>query len=832
MATLHAIANGNFTTAATWGLVDSTSFLDSTTTTTTVTTTIASNASNAFIPGAITVQGISLRISSLISTPTGTFRVELYNSTTASVVDFVVINVSDLQTTNVTLGWVYFKFNSPSTLVAGQSYVVRLSTTSISQVSMFASAGTNWSRALVTTTNQVPAAADVLIMSGQHTAAGVNSPTTVTMDNTSNAVSYGNIYIGVRGNLVWDRTKSTALKIAGNLICNYLGKFEMGSEANPIPDPFLATFEISCTTPGQFSFTSVGGTINLGGQPKTNFRAKLNADVTAGATSSTTDISTGWKAGDRIVVPSTTRTWTEWEVITLNADTVDTSMTHSAYVNAHGGNSTNYIQADIGNVSRNVRILSTSGINRFSIVMSTNSTANWYWATIIDTGTVMDNAGINIGSGVTFQMQYCVVTRTVSNPSYPMAVGSTNYNISNCILYGNLQNNANVGGFRMAIHNNNLVIGNTSNFNYPAIQVVSGSNNVIASNGNEGLDVFAVSNTGNLVYSNSRGVFNSLDVHPNVVTSNCRIWRNNAIGYLIRNSGSIASRQTTRVLDNAIIFGNGINVSCAPLAGKYIFNNSYIYGDPVLAITTIGADIAGFTDTIYFNNCTFGKDNLGNLRPHLSCCVRSTGNIYGYFYNCNFFGTENTSPGAKLTPSASLGAISNNHNGVQGAYRMWTTTGEHRNDTTFFNTTSPSLRITPTSVTLKSVTPNVRVAVKIGNTITINVWVRKSITGDGANYNGAQPRLMYLYNPFLGNLTETVGATMTASNGVWQKLVYTTPAALNTGVAEFYVDCNGSTGWINVDDWSIDSIPEETRNGDFWSTSGFYIEPSNKDKNT
>ena len=45
--------------------------------------------------------------------------------------------------------------------------------------------------------------------------------------------------------------------------------------------------------------------------------------------------------------------------------------------------------------------------------------------------------------------------------------------------------------------------------------------------------------------------------------------------------------------------------------------------------------------------------------------------------------------------------------------------------------------------------------------------------------------------------------TMTAAVGTWEQLTGTTAAASQDGVFEFFVDLDGTAGWINVDDWSV-----------------------------
>lgn len=78
-------------------------------------------------------------------------------------------------------------------------------------------------------------------------------------------------------------------------------------------------------------------------------------------------------------------------------------------------------------------------------------------------------------------------------------------------------------------------------------------------------------------------------------------------------------------------------------------------------------------------------------------------------------------------------------------------------------------------------------------------------TGLGG-YTGNQPRLMASTDyAVLGDTasTDIVIDTMTASNGTWEQLSgVVTANAATAGVVTCYVDCDGDTGYINVDDWA------------------------------
>lgn len=100
----------------------------------------------------------------------------------------------------------------------------------------------------------------------------------------------------------------------------------------------------------------------------------------------------------------------------------------------------------------------------------------------------------------------------------------------------------------------------------------------------------------------------------------------------------------------------------------------------------------------------------------------------------------------------------------------------------------------------------VKVPVNAGQTVTISVWVRKSVVGDagGAAFIGAQPRLIQRASPAVGITSDIVLATATGGNGTWEQLSATCTAPTgDNAVLEFVVDSVGSAGWVNVDDFAV-----------------------------
>ena len=108
-----------------------------------------------------------------------------------------------------------------------------------------------------------------------------------------------------------------------------------------------------------------------------------------------------------------------------------------------------------------------------------------------------------------------------------------------------------------------------------------------------------------------------------------------------------------------------------------------------------------------------------------------------------------------------------------------------------------------------------RVRVTDGGTISPTVTWRKSSSGDGALYGGNQPRLILKRNDAVGIAADVVLATATnAANGAWETIGGTSAAFTDNGEVLLCVDCDGTTGWINIDAITVGS---ETNDMTFWN---------------
>jgi hypothetical protein len=270
------------------------------------------------------------------------------------------------------------------------------------------------------------------------------------------------------------------------------------------------------------------------------------------------------------------------------------------------------------------------------------------------------------------------------------------------------------------------------------------------------------------------------------------------------------------------VFGNnGVNVNMSStLGGNLIIDNPNIYAGTTLAATE-GIRFTSSFSTLYVYGGAIGVTS-----------AHSTGDLVvqtTVIPNAIFYGTEFGSATVLANQSTLpdgpdyMGIRFMDYDNVSLDHRRYLAFGTAIRDTTTLSSVSLSERMTPSSATVKMTSSCKKVAVANGQTVTVEVKVRKSVVGDGTAYNGAQPRLMLRRNDVLGITSDTVIDTATASaDGAYETLTGTTAAASQDGVFEFYVDCDGTTGWVNLYDWSTNRNNDPRTTG-YWSDGVAYM---------
>lgn len=847
MAVLVASTSGNWTDANIWQQISTASshlvFVNVTGLNTTL------QASTAFTPGAITTDGLWLGLYSRAASPNGTFSVELFNSTTSAVITSYTDNVSVLPTT-ANLGGakgIYFRWSSPVTLNATHSYTIRCRTAQINQVTLwYGSALTNWSRILTITATASPAATDQLYITSRYSAGSLIT-CTVSMNN-NDSTEYAGVYIGPSSTLNWPTNQNTQLRLSGEIytganISIYVGggTFQMGTSASRIQDGFTASLFITPGSGNGRRITTIdGGIIRAAGSTMSYTWTTLSANVATASTSCTTTDVTGWKVGDEIVIAPTRRA-----ASTVTAVQYDRRVLTSVSGNTLGFAALSFYHDGVGdfageiiNITRNCRIVGTTpatfrtyigqvvannNINEFDDVeiygMGTNATTgaifmNGSGATgqiiVRNCAFVDGSTGVAITSTTNFYniiVTNNVYTTRITTGSFFILQGTqtlTNPIVSNCLISNNCMifggtssNLIGIDSYTAAIR----FIGNRVS----GIQTVQGFRVGFTT-------VYQVSDiiSGNIVRASGAGMFLILNdgIKMGYTQSGNKTIRNLNYGmYLVGSSN-------TR-FDDLVSIGNQIgNMLCGYNVGgqqfNVVLNNATIQSDSLnttqygMIVGLGGAPTVPIALTMTMNDC-----NIGTSSAHTLGDIRFNADVNQVLdlvcNNCNFGSAiEVSQPG--FMSDGSRVAIQR-ANKVNGAHRTYFTFGLLTLDSTIFRSGTRSTRMTPTSATFSQKFGRKVIPIRASQQPTISVFVRKSAVGDGTSYNGNQPRLWLKNNPALANFgtyNDLILATASAANGTWEQLSAQLPVVpYEDSAFEVYLDCNGTTGWVNIDDWKI-----------------------------
>lgn len=832
MALLISRATGNFTSASTWGVADNAAGSQNFSVFATTTTTTSYAYSSTFTgTNARVSDGIVLFLKRMNTTGTVTVALSDDNGVTAT--REVTVNASDLPANE---SWVFFKFGTTLTLDGGNDYCIGVKS-SVAGNAMFTNSivSNNWLRIVSTTLTAAPAATDSFLVIGELTGAGTSSSYTVTMDNTATTDfgtntssgslptqtfpdSVNGMQVCQNGTLIWGTSAATNyyLRLSGNLVVWSGGTYNMGTSGTPCPRDSTMTLQLDSTASFVYALcAAAGSTVNIYGQSRTSgkniVQCKLSADAAVNATSLSIDTDTGWLDNDEIVIAATTTVNTQCEIGALNGAAGASTLTVDGFAGAAGGlafahSGTSPTQAEIIHLSRNVVIRGNSTSQPAVVRSFVNATAfNIYWCRFSWTGS---SIGSNQSAATVSDIQYCAffeygtlgnVFRGATfsnNVSYSPTIGVTVLTLdgtvaptvtNNTIMRGNngitLSGTGTVPG---GTFSGNTIVGTNGGFTLNITnqaQDISISDFVIHSSNGNGISISASSPT-----------------DKNFTATNIKVWRNTTHGIAV-------SSTTSTFIDNADIFGNaGTGIIVGASGSSIKVSNSRISSDATVT-TPVGFSVSTFAiqGSALFENCKFSEVTGIYTANTVDISVTNSTTIFTrpmITLNNVLLGaaTEVSNP-ANLNVTGFI--KSSKHDQTEGAFKSWFQGGIVERDSLLFNTAAPSERLTPTSASIKLASGSRLGVLDDGTTKTISVYVRKSATGDGAQYNGNQPRLIVKANPAMGINTNTVLDTMTAAVGSWEQLTATTPAVNADGALEFYVDCDGTAGWVNVDDWSI-----------------------------
>ncbi len=840
MATLISKADGNFTASATWGLVSGIGELD-VLTAQQATSTSSDLDSATFSPGAITVDGVALRTGDY-GTRSGTFTVTLRNSTDGTDVASVTCNVTDIPEQS----WVFFKFGSSQLLEAGKNYLIR-TRSATNAINLYRDGTTNnWCRMLRTTTEQAPAAGDKLILVKEITAAATVTTRTVTMDNTNNT-SFGptisggpphGLHIGAGALLSFGTTGATnyQLKMKGVLYIAYQGELRMGNVTTPIPSTSTALLQFD-----QVSNVDSGvrcyGTWTAHGAAK-NPWTRLNAAAASAQSVLSVVSTTGWQANDTLVVgthqPSSDQN-EERLISTVDSATQVTAASNLTY--SHEG-ATAETASYVLNLTRNVQVFghSTSVYAQHSIRATSMANgragtcdlkyvyfkyADWFYLSSIFAAT----------TPVTPTFEYCTWYYCKGGINWEGNNGSGwkfNYNIGyylNSALYYYANNPDLASAHEIKF---NVVLKRYANWNMAMkIPVCSATvtDNVCLGSYAAYSSEFWLGRMGGYPAWERNHVFASSSNQHNYCEeswpkgwsfqmTDCTVRRctNEAINFtslygrlLLKNFKAIGVGTAMAYCRmNLRVVGGDMRGENGTYGMNYVWNRGSAYNAQMSEALFFGVDFkTGAAPTNFFDN----NADSGWL----------TGNII--FDNCKISG-DVIPVGSAITFTKWMSHSMHSDKPYVGFQNYDQSTTDHRrvlprrgeavSDAVIYKTASPSERVYPRVQDVyaenRMHSAHKLAVLPAGVAKTISVWVRKSSSGDsgGENYTGSAPRLRrYMVDALGTSDNEVTMATATGSVGAWEQLTATIPAPSVDCVVEFWVDCDGTVGWINVDDWGI-----------------------------
>jgi hypothetical protein len=797
MSNLIAVADGSIQAANAFALVStqSNSALLTTNITVNTTTSVVVQSVTMTLSVSDTLDGVLLHCAKN-SGATGTVTVTLYSDNGITALRTVTVNATDLPSN---LSWVFFKFGS--TLVGNGLTTNRIGVSSSVNASAVFSAGstTNWCRLVRKTALATAGSGDDVFIVGELTGAGTSNTRNMTMVNTSATPFVNNVDIGHLGTLAWGTAPSTnyiwnnnnPITIWGN------GTYTIGTSAAPLPASSTATYKPNSTSNPAFTVKN-GGTIITYGSTKTNW-GLLNSTSSPGATSSTlTATPSGWLTGDVIALASTSRVNTEAENKSLTGTPSSAVISHTALTSAHSAT------GEVANLTKNIVFGGLSLVAWLNLTFEAGANVSFNNTAL----NLLPLTGLAIPVTAAFTANNCVFDYTLGSAANTVVgvvvnSGVSNVNISNSVFY-------NHGGGAIVVAgaaagsltlNNNLVIQKSTSVN-PAISLATHNltftNNRATSSASHGINFSGTDSFGTvsniIAHSNASDGIRFSGTATSGTLSSITVWNNGVNGLNFTNQQCTLNFTTGNAFGNA---ASNINVSGT------LFNCIFTSWD-VNAGTTLTCPIglrmsAGSLVESVFNSCTFGTTTSHSVADvsvlSSSNCVASNSGFDNSILasSTEVLGQDNLAQYSTL--------FSHNHDQTTGNHRTFSSETTVRNDNTIYKTDSPSIRGTPRTTVRKSKQKVIKVGVAAGKTATGSVYVRKSVSGDGAAYNGAQPRLIVLTNPSAGILTDTVLATATGtSDGAFALLSGTTSAVTNDTVLIFVVDYDGTVGWVNLDD--------------------------------
>ena len=840
MADLIASSNGNWSGALSWNACDQVTIKKSGNVTLAVTTSAQYSA--ATIPGAITVDGVAIQLAKLgSSSPTGTITVSLRNTTLGADVDSVTINTADLPTFEtaanffpytvnsvVSGSWHFFKFSSSHLLLAATNYAIGVSASNASQVYLLGSGTSDWNRLVSTTTTANPAAADLTYIGQEYTGVGAHTIRTITMNN-NDATSFGAIQVSNGGFVNYDYSNNTQLRLVGDLKVFTGGEFNIGTSTNRIASGKKAKLEVVGIAVGSRGISSVGGTFRAYGQVPSFQRCLLDANALVGATSLTVNSSTGWTSGSTIVIAGTDGSATHYENLILTGNASGTTLPIPALAYSHNKfiTAADTKQCDIVLLDRNCLI---QGITFSTFI--TQVTGNVY----------MDGAELNFFGGPTGLKQGVVTGDKTGAGVFSITNSSTHDSGGTVPRMFAVATGSNSVGF-VYQHNSickavsavmSIVENPDNTWIIDDVVMIGLAAGASLTEMGGTISNITIANCGGASFTFGEGDITDSDGYGTI--SNLISYSSSGTSFNFTNAPDITQNRTILGLKSLCITGAGAAVNLPPLSNTtrgIIIKNATILGSPLAAMfipgsaqllamqyvldgclidgapsypTPIGLNIDPLSYANSLTDFTVNNSTIGGPIGLTTACVNiGDATVSGHaavkfmqFNNCYFNGPIILTNLDKQGPTKKFFRVGMSRiNGVANSWKSYVPGGTSESDYVLtYGMVYPSEKLTPNSVSTKLCSSSMFMNVPSGKLGSIVIAIQ--ING----YGGNDPRLIVKYNPAMGINTDTVIHTFTGiPPGSWHSAIATSPYVTESGTLEFCIDCDGTSGTVNVAYW-------------------------------
>ena len=424
--------------------------------------------------------------------------------------------------------------------------------------------------------------------------------------------------------------------------------------------------------------------------------------------------------------------------------------------------------------------------------------------------TVSNNYILSSG-GIALQMSNLSGSINMSNNTTIGSLSYGTYLFNNTLTgtYGANNFNSGLQGMMVSGTNTGTIVGGGLNSAKEGVYVDASTSNL---SGLTFQNILANNNSsvGFKVSANSLNYLTPVVLNINGLVANTNL-DNGFEGYNI--TGNLSSLTLNNNVSGGIrtSIGNGpttFNGLTSILSGIPInILSGYNYSPTILKNTLLSSNSSV---GIRLDSTRFSKFSLDNSTISASTPIQlnSTRNLMegSYLFNNTYLGSINFIDLTKYQPSVSrsLGIGFTNYNKIAGNNFTYLQTGTKAIDTVIFDSTTSdqvSERLTPTSSTSKLRSSSKFVALNAGDTTVVRVNVL--LTSD---YTGNAPRLMLKRNPAAGIYDDTVLSLFSLlDRDAFSVLIGSSaniPKVVDNCVLEFYVDCDGTTGYVCVDTWS------------------------------